>query len=118
MEEVTLGDIQNVIVWLITFIGAILTIVKAVKKVVDSAFEPMAKKIDDLQTNLTAKIAEVDMNATKNYLVQTLAEIDRNGYIDGVSKARFYEQYEHYIKGGGNSFVKEEFQRMKKEGKL
>lgn len=118
MGEITLEQIKSVLLWLIAFGGAIITIVKAVKKVVNSAFEPMNRKIDALQESLAKQIEQVDMNATKNYLVQTLAEIDRNGSIDGVSKARLYEQYEHYTRQGGNSFVKDEFERLKKQNKI
>lgn len=107
MSEITLGQIQSLMLWGIGFVGAIITIVKAVKDAVNKAFEPLNKRMD-----------EIDLNATKNYLVQTLADIDRNGYADGVSKARLYEQYEHYQKLGGNSYIKDEFDRLKKQNKI
>lgn len=107
MNEITLGQIQTWMVFGIGFVGAILTIVKAVKDAVNKAFEPINKRMD-----------EIDMNATKNYLVQTLTDIDRNGFVDGVSKARLYEQYEHYQKLGGNSYIKDEFDRLKKQNKI
>lgn len=118
MDEITLGQMRNFLLWVIAFGTAIITVVRAVKKAVNSAFEPMNKKIDALQESLTKQIEQVDQNATKNYLVQTLAQIDRNGEIDGVSKARLYEQYEHYVKQGGNSYVKDEFERLKKKNIL
>lgn len=107
MNEITLGQIQTWMVFGIGFVGAIVTIVKAVKTAVNQAFEPINKRMD-----------EIDMNATKNYLVQTLTDIDRNGFVDGVSKARLYEQYEHYQKLGGNSYIKDEFDRLKKQNKI
>ena len=107
MNEITLGQIQTWMVFGIGFVGAILTIVKAVKDAVNKAFEPINKRMD-----------EIDMNATKNYLVQTLTDIDRNGFVYGVSKARLYEQYEHYQKLGGNSYIKDEFDRLKKQNKI
>jgi hypothetical protein len=107
MNEITLGQIQNWMVFLIAFIGAIFTIVKAVKNAISQAFEPINKRMD-----------EIDMNATKNFLVQSLTDIDRNGFVDGVSKARLYEQYEHYQKLGGNSYIKDEFDRLKKQNKI
>lgn len=107
MDKITLGQIQGLMLWGIAFVGAVITIVKAVKSAINSAFKPLNERMD-----------EIDMNATKNYLVQTLGAIDRNGYIDGVQKARFYEQYEHYQKLGGNSYIKDEFERLKKTNKL
>ena len=106
MDNVTLGQISNIMLWVIGFGTATLTIVGAVKKAIASAFRPIDKKIDN-----------VDLNATKNFLVRSLADVERHG-IDQVTKLRFYEQYEHYQKLGGNSYIKDEIERLKKEGKL
>ena len=38
--------------------------------------------------------------------------------LDDISKQRFYEQYEHYTRLGGNSYVSSEVERLRKEGKL
>lgn len=113
MNEITLGQISNFMLWIIGFGGSTVAIVTAVKKAIRKGFEPIEKKIDN-----------VDLNATKNYLVQMISEVDRNGKIDDASKIRFWEQYEHYTKpkseGGlqGNSYIKEEVNRLKKEGKI
>lgn len=113
MENLTLGQIRDYMLWIIAFVGATATIIKAVRKAIDTGFKPINDKIDN-----------VDMNATKNYLVQQIAEIDRNGCIDPVSKVRFYEQYEHYSKPknegglGGNTYIKDEVERLKREKKL
>jgi len=112
MEEITLGQISNLMVWVIGFGGSTLAIITAIKKAVASAFKPVNAKIDN-----------VDMNATKNFLVRCIADMDRHE-IDAVTKMRFYEQYEHYSKPksegglGGNSYIKDEVERLKKEGKL
>ena len=108
MGDITLNQIRDFMLWIIAFCTATFTIVKAVRSAIEKGFKPIEDKID-----------KVDMNATKNYLVQTISEIDRNGYIDGASKVRFYEQYGHYQKDlGGNSYIKDEIERLKKEGKL
>ena len=106
MDNITLGQLSGIMVWLIGFGTATLTIVKAVKSAISKSFVPIEKKIDD-----------VDLNATKNFLVRCIADIDRNG-IDPVTKMRFYEQFEHYQKMGGNSYIRDEVERLKKEGKL
>lgn len=108
MGEITLNQIRDFILWLVAFGTATLTIVKAVKTAIAKGFAPIEKKID-----------EVDKNATKNYLVQQIGEIDRNGYIDGATKVRFYEQLQHYEKDlNGNSYIHDEVERLKKENKL
>ena len=108
MGEITLNQIRDLMLWVIAFATATYTIVKAVRKAIEKGFEPIEKKID-----------KVDMNATKNYLVQTICDVDSKGYIDPTNKIRFYEQFEHYQKDlGGNSYIKDEVERLKKEGKL
>lgn len=108
MDSITLGQIRDIILWIVGFGGATVTIVKAVKTAINKGFAPIETKID-----------AVDMNATKNYLVQTIGEIDRNGSIDGAGKVRFYEMLEHYQKDlQGNSYIKDEVERLKREKKL
>ena len=35
-----------------------------------------------------------------------------------VEKQRFWEEYEHYIKNGGNTYIKEWTEKLKKEEKI
>ena len=108
MGEITLEQIRDFLLWITAFGTATFTIVKAVRSAIAKGFEPIEKKID-----------EVDKNATKNYLVQQIGEIDRNGYLDGATKVRFYEQLQHYEKDlNGNSYIHDEIERLKKENKL
>ncbi len=108
MDNITLGQIQNWLIWGIGFVGAVSTIVKSVKKAISEGFKPIERKIDT-----------VDKNATMNYLMQTIAEIDRNGGIDGAGKKHFYAQYEHYTTElKGNTYIKDEVERLKREKKL
>lgn len=107
MGDITLNQIRDLMLWIIAFGTATGTIVHTVKKAIEKGFEPINKKID-----------EVDINATKNYLVTQIAEIERGSSLDEISKERFFEQYEHYISKGGNSYIKHKVERLKKEGKL
>ena len=106
MDNITLGQISNLMVWVLGFGGSTIAIITAIKKAVASAFKPINSKIDN-----------VDMNSTKNFLVRCIADMERHE-IDQVTKMRFYEQYEHYQKLGGNSYITSEVERLKKEGKL
>jgi len=106
MENITLGQLENFMVWLLGFGGSTVAIIAAVKKAIEKAFKPINQKID-----------EVDLNATKNFLVRTIADIEKSG-VDDVTKMRFFEQYEHYQKLNGNSYIKSEVERLQKIGKL
>ena len=108
MGEITLNQIWSAMQWVIGFAGSAIAIVVAVKKAISEGFKP----IDE-------KITKVDKNATMNYIVARLDEIDKGNKLDGVSKKRFYEEYEHYVKDlKGNTYIHDEFERLKKEGKL
>ena len=108
MENITLGSIENLLIWIIGFGGATITIIKAVKAAIDKGFQPVQDKID-----------KVDKNATMNYLVDKMNDIDRGLKLEGVARKRFIDEYEHYTKElNGNTYIKEEYDRLKKEGKL
>lgn len=113
MENITIGDINAFLVYLIGLGGVIFTVYNTVKKGIDKGFKPINDKID-----------KVDMNATKNFLVARISEIKSGSELDDISKERFIEQYDHYIKPksegglGGNSYIKLEVDKLKAEGKL
>ena len=51
MENITLGQIQSVLLFVIALCGAILTIVKATSSIIKKALEPTNRKIDELKEN-------------------------------------------------------------------
>lgn len=108
MSNVTLQQVWDFMAWFIGFGGATMAIVKAVKTAIEKGFKPINEKID-----------RVDKNATMNYIVSQMHEIENGTKLDGVSKMRFYEQYQHYTEDlHGNTYIHDEFERLKKEGKL
>lgn len=113
MEAITIGQIYGVLVYLVGLCGVVFTVYKTVKNGLNKGFQPIYDKID-----------KVDMNATKNFLVARISEIKDGAQIDDITKERFIEQYDHYIKPksegglGGNSYIKLEVEKLKSEGKL
>ncbi len=67
--------------------------------------------------DLIELINEVQMDNCKNYLVQQISAADRRE-LSQAEKERYYENYDKYIKLGGNSYIHSETERLKKEGKL
>lgn len=51
MTEITLGQIQNFLLFVGSFGGAVLVIVNAMKKVIEKALKPTNDKIDELREN-------------------------------------------------------------------
>lgn len=108
MNDITLGQIQNFMVWITGFVGAVFVIVKAVQKAIEKGFKPVNDKID-----------RVDKNSTMNYLVEVMDKVDKGHKLEGVARKRFFDEYEHYTEDlDGNTYVKEEYDRLKKEEKI
>lgn len=108
MEDITLNQIKDIVLWLTAFGGGITILVKTVKNTISKAFKPIEDKID-----------KVDKNSTMNYLVRCMDDIDKGQKFDGVVRKRFIDQYEHYTHDlKGNSYISTEVKRLEREGKL
>jgi len=116
MEQWTLGAIAVGLAFLITLVGSIKKVISEVTlsigKVVQNEMKPLENKIDAL----SKKIDAVDLDGTKNFLVSKIGEIERGEHIDEITRQRVYEEYEHYIKAGGNSYIHTRFEELKKKG--
>ena len=51
MEQITLGQIESVMLFIVAFGGAAFTIIKCMKSVITKALEPTNEKIDELKEN-------------------------------------------------------------------
>lgn len=118
MESITLGEISNVLIFIagvLTSGGAIAGFLgKRFGKVMDEKLQPLNEKMDAL----TESIDEVDMANCKNYLVSTISTLEAGRTVDKVALERFWENYDHYTKLGGNSYIHTAVEKLKKEGKL
>lgn len=103
-----MGEISNVIILIASIITAVTTIIVAIQKILKKTFEPINKKIDN-----------IDLGQARNYLVDFLADIE-----NGISKnecqiERAYELYDHYTKDlHGNSYIHSKWEKIMKERKV
>lgn len=111
MENVTLGQISAAVLFLVALGGGIAVLVKWMRKVIISV---MREELEPLKK----QIADVDMENCKNYLVTYLSNAEKGVYIDKIEEERFWEEYEHYQKIGGNSYIKTRVEQLKAAGKL
>lgn len=129
MENWTLGGINAVLVFVVTFTGTLLGVYALMRKITVAILKPtnvkleaisidLNTKMDTMQETLDRELKKVDKNATMNYLVRCMEDLDKGANLEGVARLRFIEQYEHYIAIGGNSYIKEEYERLKKSGKI
>lgn len=119
VQDLTLEEISVAVLFVVGLIGGINYLKKAIRdlleKLLQDQFAKVNKKLDTMQTS----IKTLDVQATKNFLVRYLADIERGNVIYDSEKQRFWEAYDHYINElKENSFIKEWVAKLKEEGKL
>ena len=125
LESITLGQVSAGLIFVIALIAGIQNLKTNIKKwieeslksrfdVIDKQNEKILAKIDDVETRLD----KVDMENCKNYLVTFLSEVRRGETKDSIEVQRFWEEYDHYISKGGNSYVREGVEELKSNGFL
>lgn len=111
MDGITLGEVGIILTFVVGFISSAKFLVSHLNEWVCSAVE---KGIEPIQEHLR----EVDLENCKNYLVSYLAQIEKNQPVDVLETQRFWEEFQHYEKIGGNSYIKEKVEKLKVDGKL
>lgn len=117
MESLTLGELAKALTLLVGLIGSIKYIkngtVKSVSKVIDNRLEPIRKEIKDLREETSKN----NLSSIKTDLIN-LMELTDKEKVSPEQKMRSYELYDYYCKHGGNSYVHDKWERLKKENKL
>lgn len=106
MENITLGEIAKVLAFIVALIGSIAYLKNILTKTVSKALTPINKKIDDLE-----------MSYIKTDLVNFMGQAE----MEQVSKEQnlnAHELYDRYCKLGGNSYIHDKWEKLRKEGKI
>lgn len=107
IENITLGDISKILIFIVAFITAIEFLLIRLNKLFDIKLKPINRRLND-----------IEISSDKNFIVRFLADIEQGNLVDEVEKERFYEIYERYKELGGNSYVSHKVEKLQKEGKL
>ena len=118
MNAITIGQIAVVVTFVAGLISGTSVILKATKKWIAQSMKDQLDSINSGIDSLSVRIDEVDMQATKNFLVARLSELDDGKQLGDVAMERFWEELEHYEKQGGNSYIHRKVEQLKSEGKL
>lgn len=125
MQELTLGQIGEWLLWIVGIGGAIAASCKFLayffQKALKTALEPTNKKIDEINHKvdlLEAKHDQSDMSRVKDFLVDFAARLERNEPVDEEELERFWENYDFYNRHGGNSYIHGKVEKLKAQGKL
>lgn len=118
MESITLGDIAIAVAFLAALIGGVSVIIKNLKKWIATLMKDELDPIKQSIEAITKELKVVDQQSCKNYLVMFLADVERGKKPDSIELQRFWEQYDHYRKNNGNSYIKEKVEELKHNGCL
>ena len=118
MEQITIGQIGLALTFIIGLISGINYIRIHLHKWISDSLKDQFELVDVQINKLQDQMNDIDIATCKNFLVSRLAEIERGLEWDEIEKERFWEQYEHYTKIGGNSYIQQKVDKMRTEGKL
>ena len=94
---------------------AIITIIPTLATLIISTItNKRVKKQDDIKE----EIKQIQLDNCKNYLVQAIAKVESGQDLSPVEKERYFENYDTYVKLGGNSYIHSETERLKEGGRL
>ena len=118
IEQLTIGEIALGV----AFIVGLITSIKYLKNhlvewIQDAVSEPLTD-IDKKLSDLAEQVKEVGLDSRKNFLVARLAEAEKGNDWDEVERERFWEQYDKYQAQGGNSYIMDKVDKLKKERKI
>ena len=118
MDAMTLKDISVGLGLIVGIFSSYAYLNKNLRKWIGKQFDekiaPVKESIEDVQET----VKRVDLESCKNYLARCLADFDRDETLSETEKERFWENYEHYISCGGNSYIKHKVEKLVSEGKL
>ena len=116
--NITLEQVATALAWLVGVGGSLAAIVAFIRKMLKEFFKEQLAEMDHRFDRVEKRISDVDKETTKNFIVSILAQLDSGLEIDEVQRARFYEQFEHYLKEGGNGYIQARVDELKRAGKL
>lgn len=124
MDSITLGNIAIAVSFLVALITGTGTLIGFFKKWIVKAMSEQLQAYDQrfIELNkrmdtLAQRIDEVDMSASKDYLVTMICRLKSGEKLDEIEKKRFIEEYHYYTENlHGNSYIKYEVENLKKEG--
>ena len=118
MDKITLGQIAVAVAFLVALIGGVSALLKQIRGWIAAEFTSNIAPLKRDVEGLGKRLDQVDMQGTKNFLVKCITDIERGTPMGEIETERFWEEYEHYIKLGGNSYIAQKVNKLKAEGKL
>ena len=117
MENLTLGEIAKTLAFIVALLGSITylkkTTISGITTVIDEKLESIKREVSDLKKETSKN----NLSSIKTDLINLMELADKKT-ISTEQKMRSYELYDYYCKHGGNSYVHDKWERLRKEGKI
>ena len=115
IDSIEITNIVALVIGLVSLIKAIQFLASGFYAKIDnlimSNINPINNRLDSIEANLK----KIDKEQCKSFLTQNL---NSDHELSETERQRVYEVYQHYRELGGNSYIKEAFEKMQDEGKL
>lgn len=115
IDQIKVADVVTFIIGVVSFFKSVEYLIKdfyyRIGTLIAENTNPINRRLDDIEAQMT----KIDKEQCKSFLTQNLSA---NHELNETEKQRIYEVYQHYRELGGNSYIKEEFERMQGKGKL
>ena len=118
MDVITIKDISTGLALIVGLLTSTTYINKTLKEWISKNFNEKVEPFNDKLNELDNKITSVDLGTCKNYLTRSLADLEKGNCLSDTELERFWEQYEHYLDNGGNSYIKHRVEKLQQENKL
>lgn len=117
MENISIGQLAKDLAFLVGLISSVVYLkkgtIKGIASVIDERLDPIKKEVE----NLKEETSKNNLSSIKTDLINLMELADKKE-ISSEQKMRSYELYDFYCTHGGNSYVHDKWERLKKEGKI
>ena len=110
MESITIGQVLLGLVFILSLINNIKSIYKEIQN-------PIDKKIEKAIKPLKKEISNLELSSIKTDLVNFMSMAESNT-ITNEQKLNAYELYDRYCRLGGNSYIHDKWENLRKERKI
>lgn len=110
MENITLGQVLIGLVFIMSLISNAKNLIKEVKN-------PFDKKIQKALEPIRDDINHLEMSSIKTDLVNLMCLAEQS-QLTHEQKLIAHELYDRYKEKGGNSYIHDEWERLKRENKI
>ena len=120
MEATTVGEIAAAIALIAGILGGLATIFKVFGKWATKWLQANLKTLSDKIDGQAEETRSFRLGYYQDYLVEFMADVEKGAKKSEVEMKNFHKNYDIYTSPmyGGNSFVHDKYEQLKKAGKI